>query len=83
MKNKKKIVYNYNPFITVYREDFKNKQQSRKNFHKIKLQNAAMVILKNEKNQILFLNEYRRGIKKNLWVSQEVILKMMKNHLKL
>jgi 8-oxo-dGTP pyrophosphatase MutT (NUDIX family) len=64
VKNKKKIVYNYNPFITVYKENFKNKHQSRKNFHKIKLQNAAMVILKNEKNQILFLNEYRRGIKK-------------------
>tara|TARA_B110000037_G_scaffold160625_1_gene181409 strand:+ start:1468 stop:2019 length:552 start_codon:yes stop_codon:yes gene_type:complete len=64
MKNQKKIVYNYDPFITVYKENFNNKYQSRKNFHKIKLQNAAMVILENEKKQILFLNEYRRGIKK-------------------
>lgn len=64
MKNQKKIVYNYDPFITIYKENFQNKHQSRKNFHKIKLQNAAMVILENEKNQILFLDEYRRGIKK-------------------
>ncbi len=64
MKNKKKIVYSYDPFITVYKENFSNKYQSRKNFHKIKLQNAAMVILENEKKQILFLDEYRRGIKK-------------------
>lgn len=64
MKNKKKIVYTYNPFITVYKENFQNKYQKRKNFHKIQLQNAAMVILKNEKNEILFLDEYRRGIKK-------------------
>ena len=60
----KKLVYQYNPFIKVYKENFKNKFLSRKNFHKILLQNAAMVILKNKKNKILFLNEYRRGIKK-------------------
>ena len=53
MKNKKKIVYNHEPFITIYKENFKNKHQSRKNFHKIILQDAAMVILENEKNQIL------------------------------
>ena len=64
MKNTKKIVYKYDPFITVYKENFNNKYQSRKNFHKIKLQNAVMVILENEKKQILFLNEYRRGINK-------------------
>lgn len=64
MKNHKKIIYKYEPFITLYKENFKNKYQSRKNFHQIKLQNAAMVILLNQKNQILFLNEYRRGIKK-------------------
>jgi 8-oxo-dGTP pyrophosphatase MutT (NUDIX family) len=64
VKNQKKIVYNYDPFIRVYKENFNNKYQSRKNFHKIKLQNAAMVILENEKKQILFLDEYRRGIKK-------------------
>jgi 8-oxo-dGTP pyrophosphatase MutT (NUDIX family) len=60
----KKIVYKFEPFITVYKENFKNKYQSRKNFHKIKLQDAVMVLLENEKGQILFLNEYRRGINK-------------------
>ena len=64
MKNQKKIIYKHEPYITLYKENFKNKYQSRKNFHQIKLQNAAMVILVNQKNQILFLNEYRRGIKK-------------------
>ena len=52
MKNKKKIVYKYDPFITVYKENFKNEHQTRINFHKIKLQNAAMVILENEKGRI-------------------------------
>ena len=64
MKNQKKIIYKFEPFITLYKENFKNKYQSRKDFHQIELQNAAMVILVNQKNQILFLNEYRRGIKK-------------------
>ena len=63
MKDEKKIIYNYSPFIKIYRENFKNKYLSRKNFHQIKLQDAAMVILVNNKKQILFLNEYRRGIK--------------------
>ena len=45
--NKKKIVYKFSPFIKVYREDFSNKYLSRKNFHNIKIQNAAMVILEN------------------------------------
>ena len=79
MKNKKKIVYNHEPFITIYKENFKNKHQSRKNFHKIILQDAAMVILENEKNQILFLDEYRRGIKKNLLGFQGGILSLEKN----
>ena len=64
VKNQKKIIYSYKPFVTLIKENFKNKFQSRKNFHQIKLQNATMVILENQKNQILFLNEYRRGIKK-------------------
>jgi 8-oxo-dGTP pyrophosphatase MutT (NUDIX family) len=63
VKDEKKIIYNYSPFIKIYRENFKNKYLSRKNFHQIKLQDAAMVILVNNKKQILFLNEYRRGIK--------------------
>lgn len=58
----KKIVYKYYPFITVYRDSVRNKFLKRKNFHKIKLQDSAMVILTNKKKEILFLNEYRHGI---------------------
>lgn len=65
MKNKnKKVVYKYSPYITIYKENFKNKYQSVKNFHNIKTLNASTVILENNKNQILLLNEYRRGLKK-------------------
>jgi 8-oxo-dGTP pyrophosphatase MutT (NUDIX family) len=62
--NNKQVVYTYDPFIKVYRENFKNKHLTRKNFHNIKIQDAAMVILENDRNEILFLNEYRRGLKK-------------------
>lgn len=64
MKRSKKIVYNFTPYIKVYKENFSNRYLKKKNFHKIILQDSAMVILKNKKNEILFLNEYRRGIKK-------------------
>ena len=63
-KNNKQIVYRYDPFIKVYKENFNNKYLSRNNFHNIKIQDAAMVMLENDKNEILFLNEYRRGLKK-------------------
>ena len=63
-KNNKQIVYKYDPFIKVYRENFNNKYLTRNNFHNIKIQDAAMVMLENDKNEILFLNEYRRGLKK-------------------
>ena len=63
-KNNKKIVYSYTPYIKIYRENFKNKYQSVKNFHNIKIPNATSVILENNKNQILILNEYRRGLRK-------------------
>lgn len=62
--NNKKIVYKSEPFITVYKENFKNKYLKRKNFHNIKIQSAAMVILENNKGEILFLKEYRRGLRK-------------------
>tara|TARA_B100000965_G_scaffold403300_1_gene431076 strand:+ start:4422 stop:4886 length:465 start_codon:yes stop_codon:yes gene_type:complete len=48
----------------VFRENFSNKFLKRKNFHSIFLQDAAMVILENTKKEVLFLYEYRRGIKK-------------------
>tara|TARA_X000000368_G_C22853030_1_gene633010 strand:- start:306 stop:818 length:513 start_codon:yes stop_codon:yes gene_type:complete len=64
LKKLKKKVYQYSPYITVFRENFSNKFLNRKNFHHIILQDAAMVILENSKKEILFLNEYRRGIGK-------------------
>ena len=63
-KKNKQIVYKYDPFIKIYRENFNNKYLTRNNFHNIKIQDAAMVMLENDKNEILFLNEYRRGLKK-------------------
>ena len=63
-KNRREIVYRYDPYIKIYKENFRNKYQSVKNFHNIEIPNAASVILENEKNQILFLNEYRRGLKR-------------------
>jgi len=64
LKKSKKKVYQYSPYITVFRENFSNKFLKRKNFHSIFLQDAAMVILENTKKEVLFLYEYRRGIKK-------------------
>jgi ADP-ribose pyrophosphatase YjhB (NUDIX family) len=60
----KKIVYQFKPFIKVISESYKNKYESRKNFHQIYLQNSAMVIVQDSKNRVLFLNEYRRGLNK-------------------
>ena len=62
MKKSKKIVYKYNPYISIYKENVDNKNFQKKNFHKVKLQDATMVILTNSKKEILVLNEYRRGI---------------------
>lgn len=52
-------------FVKLYSEDFKYKKKFYKNFHKIILNNAAVVILKN-KNKVLLIFEYRRGVKKIL-----------------
>lgn len=53
------------PFVKLYSEDFKYKNKFYKNFHKIILNNAAVVILTN-KNKVLLTFEYRRGVKKTL-----------------
>jgi|TARA_B100001093_G_scaffold419026_1_gene410470 ADP-ribose pyrophosphatase len=60
----KKIVYQFKPFIKIIKENYQNKHESRKNFHQIYLQNSAMVIVQDKNNKVLFLNEYRRGLKK-------------------
>ena len=60
----KKIIYQFKPFIKIIRENYQNRHQKRKNFHQIYLQNSAMVIVEDKKKRVLFLNEYRRGLKK-------------------
>jgi len=60
----KKIVYQFKPFIKIIKEDYQNKYESKKDFHQIYLQDSTMVILQNSSGKILFLNEYRRGLKK-------------------
>jgi ADP-ribose pyrophosphatase len=60
----KKVVYQFKPFIKIIRENYINKYESKKNFHQIYLQNSTMVILQDQKKRVLFLNEYRRGLKK-------------------
>ena len=60
----KKIVYQFKPFIKVIKENYQNRYESRKDFHQIYLQNSAMVIVQDKDNRVLFLNEYRRGLKK-------------------
>jgi ADP-ribose pyrophosphatase len=60
----KKIVYEFKPFIKIIKENYRNKYERRINFHQIYLQNSAMVIIQDKNKKVLFLNEYRRGLKK-------------------
>jgi ADP-ribose pyrophosphatase len=60
----KKIVYEFKPFIKIIKENYQNRYERRINFHQIYLQNSVMVIVQDNNNRILFLNEYRRGLKK-------------------
>ena len=60
----KKIVYEFKPFIKIIKENYQNRYERRINFHQIYLQNSVMVIVQDKNNRILFLNEYRRGLKK-------------------
>ncbi len=60
----KKIVYQFKPFVKIIRENYINKYESKKNFHQIYLQNSSMVVLQDKEKRVLFLNEYRRGLKK-------------------
>lgn len=53
------------PFVKLYSEDFKYKKKFYKNFHKIILKDASVVILQKD-NKILITQEYRRGVKKKL-----------------
>ena len=59
-------MYEYKNFIKVYKLNFKNKYINVKNFHKIILNDAVMVLCENNK-KILFIKEYRIGLGKMSW----------------
>ena len=61
-----KLVYSYNPFIKIFKKNFSYKKTKFKNFHKIILKNAVMIICVNKK-KILLTKEFRFGIKKYTW----------------
>jgi 8-oxo-dGTP pyrophosphatase MutT (NUDIX family) len=61
-----KLVYKFYDFIKIYKYNLKNKFINVKDFHYIKLNNAAMVLCENNK-KILFIKEYRIGLKKMSW----------------
>ena len=66
-KNKKKI-YSYKDLISIYKFDFVTKTKDiKKNFHKIILKDAVMIIVKNEVNEILFVKQYRPGVGKSVY----------------
>lgn len=61
-----KKVYKFKNFLSIYRFDFNSKFIKQKDFHKITLNDAVMVIC-DYKNKILILKEYRIGLKKFSW----------------
>ena len=65
--NNKKLIYQYKNYIKVSKFDLNNKFIKEKNFHRIILNNASMVICENEKKEILLLKEYRVGLGKFSW----------------
>ena len=54
-------------YVKVFVEDFNYKGKNVKKFHKVVFNNASMVVLKNSKNQILLIKEYRRALKKEIF----------------
>lgn len=61
-----KLVYSYDPFIKIFKKNFSYKKTKFKNFHKIILKDAVMIIYVNKK-KILLTREFRFGIKKYTW----------------
>lgn len=62
-----KKVYFYKKYIQIFNFTSKHKKVITKNFHKIILRNASMVICQNELKEILLLKEYRAGLSINTW----------------
>lgn len=61
-----KLAYSFSKFIKVYKFNLKNKFVDIKNFHRIELSDAVMVIAE-YKSKFLFIKEYRIGLKKFSW----------------
>lgn len=61
-----KLIYD-NEYVKVFKEDFELNKKKIKNYHKVIFKNAAMVILQNNKGQVLLINEYRRALKKKIY----------------
>ena len=61
-----KIVYSFKNFIKIKKFTAKHKSLKIKNFHRIKIKDASMIIcIKNKK--ILILKEFRFGLNKYTW----------------
>ena len=61
-----KKIYKFKNFLSIYKFDFKNKFIKQKDFHKVLLNDAVMVVCEYN-NKILILKEYRIGLKKFSW----------------
>lgn len=62
-----KKVYSYKNFIKIYTYDLKANNKRVKNFHFIKLADAAVLVLQNHKTKkILLVKEYRAANKKRM-----------------
>tara|TARA_Y200000002_G_scaffold374301_1_gene374816 strand:- start:809 stop:1315 length:507 start_codon:yes stop_codon:yes gene_type:complete len=61
-----KLIYN-SKFVKLYKENFNLNGKKIKNYHKVIFNNAAMVILENNKGEVLLIKEYRRALKKKIF----------------
>ena len=61
-----KQIYN-SKYVKLYKENFVLKGKKIKNYHKVIFKNAAMVILENNKGEVLLIKEYRRALKKKIF----------------
>lgn len=63
-----KAVYKYRDYLKIYKFNLKNKRINIKNFHKIVLKNASILILENIKTKkILLIKEFRAAHKKKIF----------------
>ena len=65
----KKLIYKYKSIISLSKYNFIDPNSKRKtyDYHKINLRNAVMIIVVNEKKEILLVKQFRPGIKTNTY----------------